>query len=92
MDEFAVHRVLLAVDAVPPGRVATYGDIGRAAGVSPRQVGAIMREHGHEAAWWRIVNAAGDLPPHLHAEAATHWDAEGIAHADGRVDLGRHRA
>lgn len=87
MDEFAVQRVLLAVDQVPPGRVASYGDIGAVAGVGPRQVGAIMREHGHEVAWWRIVSAAGGLPAPLRAKASAHWDAEGILHADGRVDL-----
>ena len=41
-----VERVLLAVAQVPPGRVASYGDIGALAGVGPRQVGAIMREAG----------------------------------------------
>ena len=91
MDEFAVQRVLTAVDDVPAGRVASYGDIGRVAGVGPRQVGAILRDRGHEVAWWRVVSAAGELPPHLRAEATVHWDAEGIGHADGRVDVRRHR-
>lgn len=87
MDEFAIQRVLLAADLVPPGRVATYGDLGRAAGVGPRQVGAIMRERGGEVAWWRIVSDSGTLPPHLIGQAAARWDDEGIPHADGRVRL-----
>lgn len=85
MDEFAVERVLLAASLVPCGRVATYGDLGRAAGVGPRQVGAIMREHGSEVAWWRVVSASGELPSHLIAQAQALWDAEGIVHDDGRV-------
>ncbi len=91
MDEFAVQRVLLAVDEVPAGRAATYGDIGRIAGVGPRQVGAIMRERGHEVAWWRIVSAAGGLPDHLLDRAVPLWDAEGLPHADGRLVLTRCR-
>nr|NLI50818.1 cysteine methyltransferase [Propionibacterium sp.] len=91
MDEFAVQRVLLAVDQVPPGWVASYGDIGAVVGVGPRQVGAILREHGDQVAWWRVVSAAGTLPAPLAGRAAAHWDAEGVAHADGRVDLSGHR-
>jgi len=91
VDDFAVELVLLAADLVPPGRVASYGDLGRLAGVGPRQVGAIMRERGSEVAWWRIVNASGVLPAPLAARAAEHWDAEAIAHADGRVPMRRHR-
>ena len=91
MDEFAAERVLLAADLVPPGRVASYGDLGRLAGVGPRQVGAIMRERGSEVAWWRIVSASGVLPAPLAARAAEHWDAEGITHDAGRVRMRRHR-
>jgi methylated-DNA-protein-cysteine methyltransferase related protein len=91
MDEFAAERVLLAADLVPRGRVASYGDLGRLAGVGPRQVGAIMAERGSEVSWWRIVSASGVLPAPLAARAAEHWDAEGITHVDGRVQMRRHR-
>jgi alkylated DNA nucleotide flippase Atl1 len=87
MDEPAIQRVLLAAERVPSGRLATYGDLGWAAGVGPRQVGTIMRERGGEVAWWRIVSAAGVLPPHLAGRAAAHWDEEGIPHAEGRLLL-----
>lgn len=87
MDEFSVERVLLAASLVPAGRVASYGDLGRLAGVGPRQVGAIMRERGSEVAWWRIVSASGELPGQLIERAVEHWDAEGIVHADRRVRM-----
>ncbi len=87
VDDFAIERVLLAADLVPSGRVACYGDLGRVAGVGPRVVGAILRERGSEVAWWRIVNASGELPVHLLPEAREHWDAEEIAWSDGRVRL-----
>ena len=81
----AVDRVLLAAEQVPAGRVASYSLIGAAAGVGPRQVGAIMRTHGSFVPWWRITSAAGELPPPLLARALPHWEAEGIAlAANGR--------
>lgn len=79
----AVARVLLAVEQVPDGCVASYGDIGRVAGVGPRQVGAIMRDHGGSVAWWRITAHDGTLAPL--EKARPHWAAEGIeVRPDGR--------
>lgn len=82
VDMDAVDRVLLAAEQVPAGRVASYGLIGRVAGVGPRQVGAIMASHGSFVAWWRITNARGELPPPLLAPARERWAAEGIAVRD----------
>lgn len=77
-DEWLVERVLTAVEQVPPGRVVAYGDIARAVGCGPRQVGAIMRSHGAFVTWWRVTNSHGDLPPGLLERALPHWDEEGI--------------
>ena len=78
-----MDRVLLAVAQVPPGRVASYGDIGALTGVGPRQVGAIMRDHGDAVPWWRVVAHDGVLVPLEKARAA--WAAEGIeVRAHGR--------
>lgn len=74
-----IERVLWAAASIPPGRVATYGDIGRAVGVSPRQVGWIMARHGSEVPWWRVVSAQGRLPADLLPRAHAHWREEGIA-------------
>ena len=58
------RRVLLAVRRIPPGRVATYGDIAAAAG-SPRAaraVGSIMRECRDPAMpCHRVIGAGGGL-------------------------------
>jgi alkylated DNA nucleotide flippase Atl1 len=75
----AIERVLWAAASIPPGRVATYGDIGRAVGVTPRQVGWIMARFGSEVPWWRVVSAQGRLPADLLARAVAHWREEGIA-------------
>lgn len=74
----AVEAVLLAVEQIPPGRLASYGLIGELVGLGPRQVGAIMASHGSAVAWWRVTSASGELPAHLLATAKELWAAEGI--------------
>lgn len=77
--ELVVERVLRAVELVPPGQVASYGDIGHICGAGPRQVGSIMNHWGRDLPWWRITNAAGDFPSGLRERARPHWENEGIA-------------
>nr|WP_042622402.1 MGMT family protein [Corynebacterium marinum] len=78
-------RVLGTVDLIPAGRVASYGDIAALAATGPRQVGRIMSRHGHLTCWWRVVRADGTSA--VADRAAAHWDAEGIWHREGRVDM-----
>lgn len=73
-----VEHVLRAVECVPPGRVVSYGAIAQLMGGTARQVGSVMRYYGSNVAWWRVVNASGDVPPHIRADAARHWADEGI--------------
>lgn len=77
MDDVTVERVLRVVEAIPPGRVAAYGEVGAIVGVGPRLVGRIMRTWGSGVAWWRVTNSDGDHP--LIARALPHWEHEGIA-------------
>lgn len=55
------RRVLAAARRIPPGRVATYGDIARLAGRpgAARAVGNIMREGGQPGVPYHRVIAAG---------------------------------
>jgi alkylated DNA nucleotide flippase Atl1 len=78
MDEVIAERVLRAVELVPCGRVVTYGDLAELVGGTPRQVGAVMRLRGGGVPWWRVVDASGELAPHLHDEARLMWLEEGI--------------
>lgn len=96
MDERLLERVLIVVELIPPGRVASYGDVGRLAGTGPRHVGIIMRDNGQGVPWWRVTNANGQLPPRLDEAARQHWAEEGIGWnpsgrgcriGDCRVDL-----
>ena len=82
MDDLVVEHVLRAVECVPPGRVTTYGAIAALVGGTARQVGSVMRFYGSNVTWWRVVNAAGELPPPLLAQARDRWAEEGIALAD----------
>lgn len=86
-----MERILLAVEAVPVGRIASYGDIASVVGTGPRIVGAAMSSYGHEVAWWRITRADGSLPVHLLSAAREHWAAEGTSHAPDRVRIAEHR-
>ncbi len=73
-----MERVLRAVEQVPRGHVVSYGDIAALVGIGPRQVGSIMKAYGGNVAWWRVTNAAGDLPPPLRERARQAWAQEGI--------------
>lgn len=82
-----VEAVLEVVDQIPPGRVATYGDVAELAGCGPRQVGTVMRQYGSAVAWWRVLRADGRLVPELVPRAVPRLLAEGVPVRDGRVDL-----
>jgi alkylated DNA nucleotide flippase Atl1 len=97
LDGFA-GRVLDLTDAIPRGRVMSYGDIAEYLGEGgPRQVGRVMALWGGGVAWWRVVHADGSLlAGHEHA-ALGHYEKEGTPlrrGADGRpgrVDMRRAR-
>lgn len=92
--EAQVEAVRALVAAIPAGRVATYGDIASAAGLSsPRIVGWIMRTDSADLPWHRVIRASGRPAPHLSTRQLERLRAEGILAADGKVDLraARHR-
>ena len=83
-----VERVRALVAAIPAGRVATYGDIASAAGLSsPRIVGWIMRTDSADLPWHRVITASGRPAAHLTTEQLALLRAEGTLSTDGRVDL-----
>ena len=84
--------VLLAVDSIPPGSVATYGDLGRILGCGPRLVARILATQGGNSSWWRVVRAYGSIAEHLVSAATEHLASEGIVVHQGRVDVAALRA
>ncbi len=81
-------EVLDVVEAIPPGRVLSYGDVAEVVGRgSPRAVGTVMGRHGHEVPWHRVVQASGRTAgPHA-AEALALLRAEGTPLRGERVDM-----
>lgn len=78
MNEVLVEQILRAVELVPNGRVATYGDIASVVGIGPRHVGNVLARWGHGVPWWRVTNSKGELPPPLLERALERWADEGI--------------
>lgn len=75
-----------AVSAIPPGRVMSYGDIGKQIGVGPRLVGRAMSLIDG-VPWWRVVHADG-APATCHdGQALALLRAEGAPLIGGRVDM-----
>ena len=80
MREELVEAVLRVVEAIPPGRAATYGMIAAALGTGPRVVGLIMRDWGGSVPWWRVVNVHGTCPTTIRGRGVDEWEREGIPH------------
>ncbi|MBV8932606.1 MAG: MGMT family protein [Kutzneria sp.] len=92
MDEELVEQVRAVIERIPAGRVATYGDVASLAHApSPRMVGRVLAEDGHDLQWHRVLRADGSCAPHLADEQLDRLRAEGVLADDGRVNLRRYR-
>jgi alkylated DNA nucleotide flippase Atl1 len=70
-------RVLGVVEAIPPGRVMSYGDIAEYLGEGgPRQVGRVMTLWGGGVAWWRVIHADGSFLSGHEREALDRYQRE----------------
>ncbi len=91
-------RVLDVAEAIPPGRVMSYGDIAEYLGEGgPRQVGRVMALWGGGVAWWRVIHADGSLLAGHERVALARYREEGTPMrpgargGPGRVDMRRAR-
>jgi methylated-DNA-protein-cysteine methyltransferase related protein len=92
VDEEVVERVRAEVRAIPPGETSTYGEIAERAGLrSPRLVGRILAEDGHDLPWHRVLRADGTPAPHIAHEQSDRLRAEGVVLEDGRLPGRRRR-
>jgi len=93
------RRIWETVARIPPGQVATYGQIADAAGYprGARLVGHALRHcpDGLELPWHRVINAQGTISfPHDSESFRTQkslLEAEGVVFLNGRVNLKRFR-
>jgi alkylated DNA nucleotide flippase Atl1 len=91
VDDAYVEAVLTAVEQIPAGRVASYGDLAELVGRGgPRLVGRVMSTQGAGVPWWRVVRADGSLPPSHEDNARPHYLDEGTPlRPSGAVDMAR---
>lgn len=95
LDEGLVFEILSVVEEIPPGRVATYGQIARLIGreKNARLVGKVlsMAELYGDYPCHRVVNHAGRLAPYF-PEQAPRLLEEGVGFLEnGCVDMKRFR-
>jgi methylated-DNA-protein-cysteine methyltransferase-like protein len=91
------ERVYALLCQVPPGRVVTYGVLGRSLGCSARTVGFALAAlpAGHDLPWQRVINSRGRISPRADGDGdevqRLLLEAEGVSFdAAGRVDLARY--
>lgn len=82
------EAVFDVVEAIPPGRVSTYGAIGRLVGVGPRRVARALSSGGGAVPWFRVVRADGTAAEPVRVRQLELLAAEGVPVREGRVDLG----
>ena len=81
------EAVFDAVEAIPPGRVSTYGAIGRRVGVGPRRVARALSAGGAAVPWHRVVRADGTAAEPVRVRQLELLAAEGVPVRNARVDL-----
>lgn len=90
-------RILAVVDSIPRGRVASYGQVAREAGLPrhARLVGRVLATlaPGTALAWQRVVNSSGRISSRPGAaQQRRRLAREGIVFTkSGRIDLTRYR-
>lgn len=98
------EKIYAVIARIPPGRVATYGQVAAVAGLGghARQVGYALHDlpDGSDLPWQRVINARGEVS--LRSDAGGIGGREGyqrhlleeegvIFDSRGRIDLGRFR-
>ena len=81
------EAVVDVVERLPPGRVSTYGAIGRLVGVGSRRVARALSSGGAAVPWHRVVRADGTAAEPVRVHQLELLAAEGVPMREGRVDL-----
>lgn len=93
MDDALAQRILDAVAAIPPGQVATYGDVAsEAGGNSPRFAGWVLSHLAEDdLPWHRVLPSHGRPVPRLAERQLTRLAEEGVSAVAGRVSMRQYR-
>lgn len=92
------ERIWQVVHAIPVGKVCTYGEVARRAGLPgyARYVGTTLSKlpEGSALPWFRVLNSQGKVSFPVGSDAyrrqVKHLTAEGIDVHEGKVDLKRY--
>lgn len=95
MREADEQAVLAVVRSIPPGRVATYGQVAKEAGLGRRArfVGRVMARlpEGSDVPWHRVVRAGGEIAFPAGSEGRrrqrSRLEAEGVAFDGEKIDM-----
>jgi alkylated DNA nucleotide flippase Atl1 len=81
------EAVFDVVEQIPPGRVSTYGAIGRLIGIGPRRVARALSSGGGAVPWYRVVRADGSAAEPVRVRQLELLAGEGVPLRGSRVDL-----
>jgi alkylated DNA nucleotide flippase Atl1 len=81
------EAVFDAVERIPPGRVSSYGAIGRIVGVGPRRVARALSSGGGAVPWYRVLRADGTAAEPVRVRQLQLLAGEGVPIRNGRVDM-----
>lgn len=91
LDERLIYEILSVVEEIPPGSVATYGQIARLIGreKNARLVGRVlgMAEYYGRYPCHRVVNHAGRLVPGWHEQRQLLLEEGAVFKDESHVDL-----
>ncbi|MDE7436642.1 MAG: MGMT family protein [Lachnospiraceae bacterium] len=91
LTEDLIYEILSAVEEIPEGKVASYGQIARLIGrdKNARLVGKVlsMSEYYGEYPCHRVVNHAGRLAPHFYDQGRLLLEENVVFKDDAHVDM-----
>lgn len=95
MNEITTQSILIVIRNIPIGRVTTYGDVAKRAGLPgyARQVGYILKNlpENSQLPWHRVINSQGKISfpadTEKYREQKQRLTAEGLVFTNNRVSL-----
>lgn len=93
------QKIWQVVAAIPPGKVASYGQVAEMAGLGrqARYIGRALGKlpAGHEIPWYRVLRSNGQIAfpqgSDIYHEQVRRLQAEGVEVVSGRVSMKQFR-
>ena len=91
LNEHLIYEILSLVEEIPPGKVATYGQIARLIGKekNARLVGSVLKRSEYYGSYpcHRVVNHAGRLAPGFLEQKGRLLEEDVLFKNENQVDL-----